>query len=168
MIYLIFIMFLLFFCGRIIREVIRYIQIQICLSKVSRFISAYSQNRYNGQLQSLLSYSSIVASYVPAPRLSHTAKPNANHYRAEQILPKLLDLRAAQKHTIVSSLNPLHAIRDIIVFPITILRWLGLKPNKAVSVVLSSIWWIFQYVLDTFQPEIKDLLIEFFKNLVSA
>lgn len=165
--YIILALFVLLYGKRILAECFRYHAIKHSIRLANGFCVAYPSNRYEKELERLLKYSSVIRKYVREPRVSRTLLPNANYANASRIRLKMMDALDEQRHNALSSLNPMNAVKDLVLFPVTILRWIGFKPGKIASTVIANVWWILQYLLDTFQPEIRELLIEFVRKLVA-
>ena len=156
-----------FYARRISKECFRYCEIRHSVKILSEFCIAYPSNCYEKQLNALLKNASVIGEYVPEPRLSRTLLPNANYHNASRVMLKMMDNQDAQRHNILRSLNPMNAVKDLVFLPVTVLRWIGFKPGKIVSTIIASIWWVLQYLLDMFQPEIRALLIELIGKMIT-
>lgn len=152
---------------RISKEWFRSREIRNSVKLLDNFCIAYPSNHYEKQLNSLLENASVIRGYVSEPRLSRTLLPNANYENASRIRLKMMDKLDEQRHIVRKSFDPSIAVRDLILLPVTVLHWLGFAPGRIASTILANAWWILQYLLDTFQPEIKELLIELVRKLIA-
>lgn len=160
-------LFVLIYGKQILTECFHYQTIKHFIKLINGFCIAYPSNRYERELGSLLKNSSVIGEYVKEPRLSRTLLPNANYYNASRIRLKMMDKLYEQRHNVRRSLNPTNAVKDLVLLPVTVLRWLGFAPGKITSTIIANAWWILQYLLDTFQPEIRESLVELFRKLIA-
>jgi len=165
----------LIYLKTVIGNCISYWQTKRAVCKLAVFASAYKHSGippekevYMSDLTALLRYYPAIKRLVSTPELSYSQTDKENFESARSLYHTLQMQQNEAWHTLVLSLNPLNRLRDLILFPITVLHWLGFQPQKWISAFLASVGWLTSYLLEMFQPEIKALLIMLYEKLISG
>ena len=134
-----------------------FTQVKRCLKKVTSFLNEYI---------ALLKYSDIISRHVITPRL-HCKDTEAVFFsHCKQLHSELWMLKQEKWHLFLRSLNPLPSVKDAILLPVTILSWLGFKPKKVTALLLTIVGWVITYLLEVFQPEVRDLIVAVFEQFI--
>lgn len=155
------------------------IEVCNCLKKLNNFSEAYKRKNhlvfsnsdtYMKQLNSLLNYSPVISKYCTysSLSLSRTNDDYVNNENAMKYYKIFLDIKDLKCYELKCAFNPIVAIQSTLIFPVTILRWIGFNPQKISALFLSIIGWTITYLLNTFQDEIKAGLIYLLQYFIHA
>lgn len=138
--------------------------------KLESFLKADQNSRRNKnkKLNAVLRYYPVISKYTSPydKTLSYGMNMSAASWCCESILDSLLMKRNYAYHDFIYSLNPISAIKSTIVFPVTVLQWLGFRPRRYNALILNLAGWMLSYAAHLFEPEIKALLVTIFQNFV--
>lgn len=139
-----------------------------CLRLLMEFILIYGDSPsycrpkpevYRQELTSLLKYYPVVAEYVSYPKLSYGDSDETTYEKSKKLASGLQMRSNAQRHKLLRSLNPLFSLKELVMLPVTAVRECGATPGVKASIAINVLGWLITYILDTFRPEIKALLL---------
>lgn len=154
------------YIGSIVSNISKVTKLAKCLKIISAFLNSGNFDSHGRLSKSqnfdkclddlLLHYPAIhkFSSFYD-PTLSYWENPSKT-YRAALNLYNALRMRQNfLLDNLVSSFNPINAVKKIAILPSTILKFFGAKPNVFTSRLLNFLGWVFTYFLNMYQNEIK-------------
>ncbi len=139
-----------------------------CIRLLTEFILIYGDStsysrpkseEYNQELTALLRYYPVMAEYVSYPKLTYEDSVEKTFENSKKLLSKFQMLSNAKRHKLLRSLNPLFSMKEFVMLPVTAVRECGAAPGVKASIAINVLGWLIAYLLDTFRPEIKALLL---------
>lgn len=157
-------------------DIYRFIQINMCLYKLNKFINCYRNSRniifkdetYKKYLKRLLSYYPVISKYSSCKSLSYNISDEANCLISENIFADLLMKRNYQKFEILNMFNPYYLLKKFFSFPLSLLSSITKRNFYKHNFLINCLGWILStailYLLEMFQPEIKSFFLTLLEN----
>lgn len=159
----------------IVKKIHSLIQAKKCVSKLYNFVATYyeqsehgnpDRSLYTKQLNALLSYYPIIASFYRYPALSYADSDETAFEKATELLCECRMIVNYKAHAVIRSLNPLISLKKLVMFPASLVAQFGFRLGKRSSLFINVLGWFAAYLLTMFSAEIKALLTSVFQQLV--
>lgn len=117
----------------ILSNLFRLFQMWKGILRLIFFIASYEKVRCRRWARKLLlSYYPIISryTYLLSESLRYDDDYYALHQKSIKLLADLLQKKDFQRHQFHSSFNPIQGIKTFFKFPVVVLSWFGIKPNR--------------------------------------
>lgn len=143
----------------LVRCTIKFFQHRRALDVLTNFVTRYSDlsnsgwhpdpKEYKKELTALLRYYPVIEKFAPSPGISYSQQDDDIYRHAKDLIGKLQMSLNRCRHELISRLNPLLSLQDIVLLPVSVVRALGFAPGKAASLFITVFVWVVQLVPDS-------------------
>ncbi len=163
----------------IVTNFVRLFQIWKGIIRLNCYIIAYSKKRWRKWARKrLLNYYPIISRHtgIHSERLKYDDDYPVLYEKSINILSELLSEKDRQRHRFRASFSPILGIKSFVAFPMVILSWFGIRPNRkheptiniigiAVEVLLAKILESHYTELKSFAKSICDIIRGIWSNI---
>lgn len=171
--YFLFFMYLMI----IVKRFFRLCKIISCLHILVDFLNSATINsngslnkkdNFNEKLNKVLSKYPDISDFtnIYSPYLSYSQTDKEKYKNSYFLYTELSMQRNYLRKELKEAFNPLIAIKATFSIPVSLMNFLGIKPNITFANFINIAAWILVYMLSMFESEIKELFIALFKNLI--
>lgn len=171
---------LIFLCilylGTIANRFLKLRKLVSCLDALSSFLNSATltsydclnkKNNFEEMKNEVLSMYPDISDFTNAysSALSYSYTDIENYKNSFDLYTELLMHRNFLFKAFKESFNPFTAIKNMFSIPITLIRFLGIKPNVSFTNFINLAIWVIAFLLNLYSKEIKNFITQILKLL---
>jgi len=156
----------------LVRCAIKFFQHLRALDVLADFFTRYSDlsnsgwhpdpKEYKKELTSLLRYYPVIEKFSPSPSINYNQPTEETYQCVKELIGQLQMGLNRCRHELLSRLNPLLSLQDIVLIPVSAVRALGFTPGKFSSIAIEIFCWSIQLIPDSWWGRLFTFVLALF------